>query len=69
MKHSPQQNEVKYFCEQCQDFTPFKELEVTAYCPDCQQLLNVTASCGCQSFFCQNCKAAKSSKKVLWKPT
>ena len=68
MIYSPQQGEAAYFCEKCQDFTHYEEKDVTPYCPDCQQELSVSASCGCQGFFCPACKSPKSSKKVLWQP-
>jgi hypothetical protein len=67
MKHSPQQGEMQYYCEPCQDFTTYEERDVDAYCPDCQHPLTVSASCGCQGFFCQSCKSVKSSKRVVWK--
>lgn len=68
MTHRPLQGEVGYHCEQCDDFTPYDELEMEAYCPDCVVSLTVCVACGSQSFFCKTCAAPKSSKKVVWKP-
>ena len=63
----PRQGEMAHYCEKCSDFTPFDDLEMDAYCPDCGTLIIVCVSCGSHGFFCGSCKTAKSSKKVVWK--
>lgn len=68
MTRQPERGEVRYHCERCDAFTPYDELEMDAYCPDCGAALTVSVACGSQGFFCNDCASPKSSKRVVWNP-
>ncbi len=58
---------VTIFCETCDSETPFDEVVVEPYCPDCGEKISVCSKC-CKGFFCGRCNSLKSSKRIIWKP-
>lgn len=59
---------ASFFCTQCDEYTPYDELDMEAFCPACDGILQFCAKCG-QGYFCNKCNALVSSRKVVWKKT
>jgi len=58
---------VTYFCEKCEAFTEFDEMEMEPWCPDCgEKISNVYQCCGL-SFFCNKCEAQVTASRIVWK--
>ena len=56
----------KFFCETCNAFTGYDEVDMEGYCPDCEERIVVCKTCS-QGYFCERCNSMKSSKRVIWK--
>jgi len=59
---------ARFFCSQCEEYTPFDEFDMEPYCPACDGKLQFCAKCG-QSYFCNTCNDLVSRKKIVWKKT
>lgn len=57
---------VRFFCLQCDGYTPYDEFDVEPYCPVCHKKLQFCSKCSA-SFFCNTCNGIVSRKKIVWK--
>ncbi len=56
----------RFFCDRCDDYTPYKEFDMDPCCPECEGKLQISSKCT-QGFFCSQCRALSSRKKIVWK--
>lgn len=57
---------MDFFCEKCEVFSPFEEVDMEAYCPQCGEKVFIGSKCS-SGFFCNDCNDLISGKKVVWR--